>query len=186
MDYNLIINGASVAVSVESSDTGVSGNTAGATVTVDGHSYEVRATRLDDSHLHLAVNGRGMNVYVARAQSITSVMVNGVLMQVTDEDSIVRTRKGKQAGMRGPETVTPPTPAVVTSVLVAPGDRVSEGQGVVVVSAMKMETTLVAPYDGVVAAVNAAAGESANPGDILVTIDRDMNDKKEGRDDDGQ
>jgi len=62
---------------------------------------------------------------------------------------------------------------VVISVPVEVGDRVKKGQGVVVLSAMKMETTLTAPFDGTVTQVNAAEGESVSPGQILVDIQRD-------------
>jgi len=37
---------------------------------------------------------------------------------------------------------------------------------------MKMETTLVAPYDGAVKKVNAAAGDQVMPGLILVEIEK--------------
>jgi pyruvate carboxylase len=44
---------------------------------------------------------------------------------------------------------------------------------VIVVESMKMETTLSAPSDGRVRAVNVAAGDKVMPGQILVDIDRD-------------
>jgi len=42
---------------------------------------------------------------------------------------------------------------------------------VVVVSAMKMEATLVAPRDGVVSEVRVSVGDRVQPGDVLVRID---------------
>jgi Pyruvate carboxylase len=41
-----------------------------------------------------------------------------------------------------------------------------------VLSAMKMETTLVSPFDGIVKAVNTSSGDKVLPGDILVEIER--------------
>lgn len=55
---------------------------------------------------------------------------------------------------------------------VAPGDTVTESQSVAVVSAMKMETTLYAPFNGIVISVNAAEGDKVMPGDILVDIQK--------------
>jgi biotin carboxyl carrier protein len=83
------------------------------------------------------------------------------------EPVLVR-RSGK--GRDLPREVTPPMPAAVVRVLVTPGDRVEKGQPLVVVSAMKMETTLVAPRDGVVLNVNAAEGDKVSPGQNLVDI----------------
>jgi biotin carboxyl carrier protein len=62
-------------------------------------------------------------------------------------------------------------PAVVIAVCVNEGDRVEKGQKVVVVSAMKMETTLVAPYTGIITRINVQANDKVMPGDILVNID---------------
>jgi biotin carboxyl carrier protein len=56
---------------------------------------------------------------------------------------------------------------------VSAGDAVVKGQAVVIVSAMKMETTLVAPFDGTVSKVNVAEGDKVMPGDVLVDIEKD-------------
>jgi biotin carboxyl carrier protein len=63
-------------------------------------------------------------------------------------------------------------PAVVIRLLVAEGDAVKKKQPLIVLSAMKMETTLSAPYDGTVKKVNATAGEQVMPGLILVEIEK--------------
>ena len=63
------------------------------------------------------------------------------------------------------------TPASVVRVLVEVGREVVKGQGLVVVSAMKMEMTLVAPYSGTVKAVNTLVGAQVSPGEILVEIE---------------
>jgi biotin carboxyl carrier protein len=60
---------------------------------------------------------------------------------------------------------------VVVKVLVAVGDAVTRGQPLVVVSAMKMETTLVAPKDGTVSEIKAKEGDKVNPSDVLVHIE---------------
>jgi biotin carboxyl carrier protein len=64
-------------------------------------------------------------------------------------------------------------PSVVVKILVQDGQRVEKGQGVVVVSAMKMETTLTAPHGGIVRKVNVAVGDKASPGQVLVEIEND-------------
>jgi biotin carboxyl carrier protein len=64
-------------------------------------------------------------------------------------------------------------PAVVVRILVSEGDRVNQGDRVIVVSSMKMETTLTSPSDGRVKAVNVAEGDKVMPGQILIDIDKD-------------
>jgi biotin carboxyl carrier protein len=66
--------------------------------------------------------------------------------------------------------VTPPMPAVVVRIFSEPGQHVERGDALVVVAAMKMETTLVAPRDGVVSCVNVAEGDKVSPGQVLVEV----------------
>ena len=62
-------------------------------------------------------------------------------------------------------------PAVVVRVLAEPGQKVVRGQVLVVVSAMKLETALVAPYDGTVSAVRTVVGANVMPGEVLVDVE---------------
>ncbi|MCU0578664.1 MAG: hypothetical protein MUF69_03870, partial [Desulfobacterota bacterium] len=82
-----------------------------------------------------------------------------------------RRRRGSAGLDEEPGEVTPPMPAVVVRLLVREGEMVVKGQGLVVVSAMKMETTLKAPMDGVVRKINTALQAKVMPGDRLVEID---------------
>jgi biotin carboxyl carrier protein len=63
-------------------------------------------------------------------------------------------------------------PSVVERIMVAEGDLVEKGQSVIVVSAMKMEATLQAPFKGKVLKINVAEGDKVMPGQILVDIER--------------
>jgi acyl-CoA carboxylase subunit alpha len=64
-----------------------------------------------------------------------------------------------------------PMPGVVTSVRVAPGDRVEAGLVVVTVEAMKMEHSLRAPRAGVVVEVKLKKGDQVTKGAVLVVVD---------------
>jgi acetyl-CoA/propionyl-CoA carboxylase biotin carboxyl carrier protein len=62
-------------------------------------------------------------------------------------------------------------PGTVLSVAVAEGDQVSAGQPLVVIEAMKMEHSVRAPFDGVVAAVVAKAGATVGVDEALITVE---------------
>jgi len=63
-----------------------------------------------------------------------------------------------------------PMPGRVTAVEVAPGDAVTKGQRLVTLEAMKMEHALTAPFDGVVAELNATAGAQVQVDALLVRV----------------
>jgi biotin carboxyl carrier protein len=134
---------------------------------------EIEYTAISGNHQHQVINGRPLNVYIARDGKVGIVMINGVPYTIRDAnaaDTKARERKGARAI---PQEVTPPMPAVVVRVLVTVGDSVKQGQSVIVVESMKMETTLSSPADGRVRTVNVAAGDKVMPGQILVDIERD-------------
>ena len=75
------------------------------------------------------------------------------------------------AARSGPSAVQSPMPGKVVKVLVAAGDEVKSGQGVVVVEAMKMENELKAPRDGKVKSVSVKEGQAVEAGQTLATLD---------------
>ncbi|WP_244272033.1 biotin/lipoyl-containing protein [Pseudovibrio denitrificans] len=64
-------------------------------------------------------------------------------------------------------------PGLVRAVNCKPGDKVSEGDTLIVTEAMKMEHSLKAPRDGVVAEVMANAGDQVEEGVILLTLEEE-------------
>ena len=68
------------------------------------------------------------------------------------------------------DAVKAPMQATVVKIAVAEGDRVVKGDLVLVLEAMKMEQPIVAHKDGVIGAVNAAAGSTVSSGHLLLSI----------------
>ena len=66
-----------------------------------------------------------------------------------------------------------PSPAVVVSLGVAPGDRVEKGSRIATLEAMKMEMPIPAPFDGRVRQVFVVPNVQVGPGTPLVQIDPD-------------
>lgn len=64
-----------------------------------------------------------------------------------------------------------PMPGKVIDVRVVAGDRVTAGQTLVLLEAMKMEHPIIAPEDGVVVEVRVAVGEQVSNGALLLVVD---------------
>ena len=80
-------------------------------------------------------------------------------------------RRGAGAGTEGPRPVKAPMPGRVVRLLVGVGDEVVEGQGVVVIEAMKMQNELKSPKAGRVVRVGAGVGDTVGSGDVLVVVE---------------
>ncbi|HMT43971.1 MAG TPA: acetyl/propionyl/methylcrotonyl-CoA carboxylase subunit alpha [Chakrabartia sp.] len=64
-----------------------------------------------------------------------------------------------------------PMPGRIIAVMVSAGEAVTKGQKLLTLEAMKMEHTLIAPFDGVVAELNATAGAQVQVEALLARIE---------------
>jgi len=67
--------------------------------------------------------------------------------------------------------ITAPMFGKIVQVMASPGDVVEKDTPLVILEAMKMEHTLGAPEDGVVAEVNVEAGDQVDDGAVLVSFE---------------
>ena len=63
-----------------------------------------------------------------------------------------------------------PIPGLVASVAVSVGQKVAKGDRLLMMEAMKMQTTVAAPVDGVVQALHASVGDTVESKDLLVEL----------------
>jgi biotin carboxyl carrier protein len=79
-------------------------------------------------------------------------------------------KAGGKFSLEGPQRVDAPMPGKIVRVLVKEGDAVEEGQGLVVVEAMKMENELKSPKAGVVRELHAQEGQPVEAGAKLAVV----------------
>ena len=80
----------------------------------------------------------------------------------------IRSLTGAGTSDRGAAALKAPMPGLVVRILAEPGQAVSQGAGVVVLEAMKMENELKASADAKVKAVRVRPGEPVEKGQVLV------------------
>ncbi|HXE80069.1 MAG TPA: biotin/lipoyl-containing protein [Vicinamibacterales bacterium] len=111
--------------------------------------------------------GRAHLAYAARSSE-------GVWVHLDGRVFLLEIGNAARADARKPpETdgnLTAPMPATVLSVRVQPGAKISAGETLLVLEAMKMELPIRAPRDGVVRAVHCREGELVQPGVVLVDL----------------
>ena len=134
---------------------------------IDGAAAQVEVLSTSPGRHAVRLDGRSRTIHAATAREGCWVWCEGRAWLVADAAERKRPGGGALGG------VTPPMPGVVVRILVEVGQKVARGQPLVVVSAMKMETSLVAGFDGTVSAIRAAIGANVKPGDILVDVEPD-------------
>src|SRR5207253_2471849 len=96
---------------------------------------------------------------------------DGHAWAVREEDRLQAARHAEAAGAGGP--LVAPMPGTVTLVRVAAGERVSAGQPLLVVEAMKMEHVVAAPVDGTVTELRVRPGQPVALDEPLAVVSPD-------------
>ena len=113
-------------------------------ITLEGKSYEVNVDVLPpepaDDESHVPIPD--------------SVLLPPLLPDIRDVDRICRS----------------PIAGAIVSVEVAVGMRVHQDDPIAIIDAMKMETVVGAPVDGVVEEISVARGDAVKPGQVLCRL----------------
>jgi len=108
----------------------------------------------------------------AGGAAVYSVRVNGkpYTVEVAEGGQLTDVQPAAAAPQASGDSVRAVLAGNIFKVHVAVGDVVNQGDPLVVVEAMKMETAVVAPATGTITAVNVAEGDVVAVGDALVSI----------------
>jgi pyruvate carboxylase len=90
-------------------------------------------------------------------------------VQVRDETVVPKTAANRKAVEAN--EIGSPLMGRLASVLVAPGDVVEKDTPVFVIEAMKMETTITAPFNSTIEAVHLQSGELVEQGDLVIELE---------------
>ncbi len=101
-----------------------------------------------------------------------SYELNGMSREVTVTDKRVapQTKARPKADLADPAQIAAPIPGLIASLFVSVGAKVAKGDKLLMMEAMKMQTTVYASCDGVVGELNIALGDTVEAKDLLVRI----------------
>ena len=103
-------------------------------------------------------------------QYVVEVAEGGEIGQVQSQEDAGQSAAPAAPAASSGETVSAPLAGNIFKVNVKPGDQVAEGDVVIILEAMKMETEIRAASAGTVSAVNVKEGDSVSVGDALVVL----------------
>ena len=103
---------------------------------------------------------------------IVTFELNGMPREASIVDRSVqpKAKSRAKADPADPKQVGAPIPGMITAVSVSIGTKLAKGDKLLTLEAMKMQTTIYAPCDGVVEEVHAVVGESVESKDLLVRL----------------
>ena len=98
--------------------------------------------------------------------------LNGITREahITDRRVTPQIKARAKADLADPLQIGAPIPGLVATIAVSVGQKVSRGDRLLMMEAMKMQTTVAAPADGVVAELLCAVGDTVASKDLLVRL----------------
>jgi 3-methylcrotonyl-CoA carboxylase alpha subunit len=122
------------------------------------------AERQEAGRLRVSLDDVWRTVSVIIDQHVVTLRDNGQSWRLTLPDPLAAADDEEDPGDR----LVAPIPGLVTEVATSTGERVTRGQVLVVLEAMKTVFRLSAPADTVVASVSCSAGEMVQEGQVLI------------------
>lgn len=164
MKLSLIANGAEAAIEILAPAPACRFRLA------DGPEQSAHVEVAEPGVYSILMDGRSYDARVEELPGGLAVVIDGYRFEIEVRDPRRWSRKSGGAGAEGVHSIAAPMPGKVVRVLVALGDTVEAGQGLVVVEAMKMQNEMKAPRAGRVLAVAAKEGATVAAGEVLATI----------------
>ncbi len=128
------------------------------------HDYGTLSLIVDTASYSAMLDWRGSRVNV-RLRHTT------LPLELLDERKLRLRRAAGGFTVEGRQAVTSPMPGKVVKLLVAAGDEVKQGQGLVIVEAMKMENELKSPKDGRIVELLVAEGQAVEANAKLCVVE---------------
>ncbi len=140
-------------------------------IEVNGERRKFQYRKIENNIFLLTFDGREKyTVYVAKDKDKFYAWADG-RGYILEEKGEEYSASGAVKKEEGVQYVTSPMPGKVVKVLVKPGDKVKEGQGLIIVESMKMENEFTADFDGIVKEVKASPGDQIDADVPLVVVE---------------
>lgn len=128
-------------------------------VTVNGNRYEVEVEELGES------SKESYAMDAINKEESNNVLLEEGTMNIPKEAKVVSDKKADG------EKIEAPMPGTIISVNVNAGDKITKGQIMFILEAMKMENEIMAPRDGRLLSVDISKGGKVDTGDLLAVIE---------------
>lgn len=138
-------------------------------VTLDKKSYEVNVEFINHEEMLLKINGKIFDVIINANSSVYNVWINGRCFRIRKKTAM-EMLGGKPSNTQQMNVKTS-MPGRIIKILVQSGEKVREGDAVLILEAMKMQNEIKSPKTGKVGRILPKPGDSVEAGSLLFTIE---------------
>ena len=144
-------------------------------IEVDGKVYNVDLMHTADGTFSILESGHSYNIELvpeADPKKYTAYTLYDTFdVEVIDAEARYLSNRNANGAGAADSKISSPMPGKVVNVLVNEGDEVKEGDTVIIISAMKMESEYKAPKDGTIKKVLVKAEDTIDSNQVLIELD---------------
>lgn len=144
-------------------------------VKVDERIYEIDLAKVEENEYSLLFGGKSYNVEVVEGESAKKYIANTYFksfdIEIIDAETRYQQNRNKAALDQLENTISTPMPGKIVRIPVKTGDKVTAGQTVIVVSAMKMESEYKVKRDAIIKKILVTEGETVKGNQPLIIIE---------------
>jgi biotin carboxyl carrier protein len=138
-------------------------------VEMGGCTYQVKVEFLCPDEALLNIDGKIYDVFISANSRTYSVGVGAAYFHIKRQSA--SQILGEAGSQQGRKEVKTSMPGRIIKILASEGDRVEEGQAVLILEAMKMQNEIKSPRAGTVKFIKPKAGDSIETGGLLFVVE---------------
>jgi len=136
--------------------------------------YDYHLKSVGNNRYFFKLDGKSYLVQMQRNNGTFNVTVDGEYFEFRVEDERMRTLRelvNKAAQSSGEQLVTAPIPGLITGIKISEGDKVTVGDGLITLEAMKMENEIKSGFEGTVKKILIENGAAVEKDQKLLVIE---------------
>lgn len=164
MKYQAVIHQSAFEVEPHGSDA----------VSLNGVKKECRLVQISERFYHLIYEGKVFRIESVKTDDGFNFKINGELVSVEVKDELQQMLDKMGGSAKKKLTsgdIKAPMPGLVVKLLVAVGESVKKGQGLLILEAMKMQNEIKSPTDGVVKKINVSEKQAVEKNHLLMKLE---------------
>jgi biotin carboxyl carrier protein len=146
----------------------------GDSLVIGGNPLEWDIVQISEGYYHILYQQKGYRAELVKTDPVTKTFIlkiNGHILTVElkDKFDLLLEKMGmNSAASSRVNNIKAPMPGLIIDLKIKPGDRVNQGDQLLILEAMKMENIIKSPGDGVVKNVKVKKGDSVEKGQVLI------------------
>ena len=143
---------------------------------INNQPFEIDRVKSSENNWHILKDGKSYNIEILKVDKIAKqvdLKLNGKLSSVklSDQfDALLKSLGMDNLAAKKVLELKAPMPGLVLSVLVNEGDTIVKGDSLLVLEAMKMESTVISPVIGTIKSVFLKEGSLIEQDDLIIEI----------------